>query len=201
MGKKLKAGGDTMGILIGVVVVGFIGIAVIVIGLAAYGVLTYNSFVTLRERVLNGRAQIAAQIESRWDAITNLISATKQYESHEAGVLENITAQRSSLGRDSSVADLEENDAQLNNVVGRLIAISEAYPELKASEVYKSTMESVNKFEDNVRHARMIYNDVVTQFNRKVKSFPSSLLAKIFKFTTEPYFEQTEQKAEMPTWD
>src|SRR5699024_2944595 len=188
-----------MVIIIVLLVIGFIFLAVI--GVAVYGILTYNSFVTLRERVFNGKAQIAAQIESRWDAITNLISATKQYEAHEAGVLENITAQRSSLGRDSSMDEIEENDAQLNNVVGRLIAISEAYPELKASEVYKSTMESVNKFEDNVRHSRMIYNDVVTQFNRKLRQFPTNIIAGIFKFEAQPYFEQTEQKGEMPTWD
>ena len=188
-----------MVIIIVLLVIGFIFLAVI--GVAAYGIITYNSFVTLRERVFNGKAQIAAQIESRWDAVTNLISATKQYESHEASVLENITAQRSSLGRDSSMDEIEQNDEQLNNVVGRLIAISEAYPELKASEVYKSTMESVNKFEDNVRHSRMIYNDVVTQFNRKLRQFPTNIIAGIFKFEAQPYFEQTEQKGEMPTWD
>lgn len=190
-----------MGTIIVILIIGFIFFAVVVIGIAAYGILAYNSFVTLRERVFNGKAQIAAQIESRWDAITNLISATKKYEEHEAGVLENITAQRSSLGRDSSMEEIEQNDEQLNNVVGRLIAISEAYPELKASEVYKSTMESVNKFEDNVRHSRMIYNDVVTQFNRKLRQFPTNIIGKFFKFEAQPYFEQTEQKEEMPTWD
>lgn len=173
----------------------------VVIGIGGYGIFTYNTFVTLRERVFNGKAQIAAQIESRWDALTNLISATKQYEAHEAGVLENITEKRASLGRDSSMKDIEENDAQLNNVVGRLIAISESYPELKASEVYKTTMESVNKHEDNVRHSRMIYNDVVTQFNRRLRQFPTNIIGSMFKFEEQPYFEQTEEKTEMPTWD
>jgi len=188
-----------MWIIIILLIIGFFFL--VFLGIAGYGIFVYNSFVTLRERVYNGKAQIAAQIESRWDAVTNLISATKQYEAHEAGVLENITAQRSSIGRDSSMMDIEENDAQLNNIVGRLIAISEAYPELKASEVYKSTMESVNKFEDNVRHSRMIYNDVVTQFNRKLRQFPTNFIGSIFKFEAQPYFEQTEQKEEMPTWD
>lgn len=95
----------------------------------------YNSFVTLRERVSNTKAQIATQIESRWDAVSNLISATKQYSKHESELLEHITAKRTSLGRDSSMKEIEENDAQLNNVVGRLIAISENYPDLKVNEV------------------------------------------------------------------
>src|SRR5690625_590712 len=160
----------------------------------------YNSFITLRERVANAKAQIAAQIESRWDAVSNLISATKQYAKHESEVLENITEKRASLGRDSSMEDIEENDAQLNNVVGRLIAISENYPDLKASEVYQTAMASVNKFEDHVRHSRMIYNDVVTRFNRQLKQFPTNIIGTMFNFEEKSYFEQTETKTEMPSW-
>jgi len=157
----------------------FIALAIIVIIILIIIVIVtvsiYNSFVTLRERVANAKAQIAAQIESRWDAVSNLISATKQYAKHESELLESITEKRSSLGRNSSMQEIEENDAQLNNVVGRLIAISESYPDLKASEVYQTTMESVNKFENNVRHSRMIYNDVVTRFNRRLKQFPTNI--------------------------
>lgn len=185
-------------IIITLLIIGFL--FVLILGVAGLGIYFYNSFVTLRERVFNGKAQIAAQIESRWDAVSNLISATKQYEKHEADVLENITEKRASLGRDSSMEDIENNDAELNNVVGRLIAISESYPELKASEVYQTTMESVNKYEDNVRHSRMIYNDVVTQFNRRLKQFPTNIIGSMFRFEEQPYFEQTESKSEMPTW-
>src|SRR5690625_3546776 len=164
----------------------FIALAIIVIIILIIIVIVtvsiYNSFVTLRERVANAKAQIAAQIESRWDAVSNLISATKQYAKHETDVLESITEKRASLGRDSSVEEIEENDTQLNNVVGRLIAISESYPELKASEVYQTTMESVNKFEDNVRHSRMIYNDVVTKFNRRLRQFPTNIIGGLFRF-------------------
>jgi|SRR5699024_1663853 len=181
----------------------FVGIAfVVVLILIIFWVISvYNNFITLRERVTNGRAQIAAQIESRWDAISNLISATKQYSKHESEVLENITEKRSNLGKDSSVSELEENDAQLNNVVGRLIAISESYPDLKASEVYKTSMENVDKYENNVRNARMVYNDVVTRFNRLLKQFPTNIIGGIFNFSEEAYFEQSEGKAEMPSWD
>lgn len=174
---------------------------VIVLGLGIYGVTVYNKFVTLRERVFNAKAQIAAQIESRWDAVSNLISATKQYAKHETDVLESITEKRASLGRDSSINEIEENDAQLGNVVGRLIAISESYPELKASEVYQTAMENVNEFENKVRHSRMIYNDVVTKFNRMLRQFPTNFIGGLFRFEVQPYFEQTETKTEMPSWD
>lgn len=188
-----------------ILILGVLGIGlflvVVLIALAGWGIAMYNRFVTLAERVANGQAQIAAQIESRWDAVQNLISATKQYSKHESEVLESITEKRVGLDQNSSMKDIEENDTQLNNVVGRLIAISESYPDLKASEVYKTTMESVNEYENNVRHSRMIYNDVVTRFNRQVKQFPTNFIAKIFKFTEKEYFERTEAKAEMPSWE
>lgn len=178
---------------------GFIFLVVVVVGI--YVLVTYNQFVSLNERVDNGKAQIATQIESRWDAVSSLISATKRYSAHESEVLASITEKRASLGKDSSVRELEESDGQLQQVVGRLIAISEGYPELKASDVYQNTMNSIQKFEDHVRHARMIYNDVVTRFNRQVKMFPSNFVAKIFRFKEREYFEATESKEAMPSWE
>jgi|SRR5690625_3449858 len=175
-------------------------ILVIIVLFVIWTIRIYNRFITLSERVSNAKAQIATQIESRWDAVKNLISATKEYAKHESELLENITEKRTSLGQESSMDEIEENDEQLNNVVGRLIAISENYPDLKASEVYQQTMESVNKFEDHVRHARMIYNDIVTRFNRQLKQFPTNIIGKVFNFTEKEYFERTESKAEMPSW-
>jgi len=96
---------------------------------------------------------------------------------------------------------MEKGEAQLNSVLGRLIAISENYPDLKASEVYQSTMQSINKYEEHVRSSRMIYNDVVTKFNRQIKLFPSSIIAKIFNFTKREYFQGTDTKQEMPKWN
>lgn len=175
---------------------------IILIVLLAFGVVSiYNSLVTLRERVDNAKAQIATQIESRWDAIKSLISATKQYSAHEAEVLENVAESRASIGRGSSVKEMENDQNKLESVVGRLIAVSEAYPDLKASSVYKDTMTSINKFEDNVRNSRMIYNDVVTRYNRKLKVFPSSIIAGMFNFASREYFEGTETKQDMPSWD
>lgn len=162
---------------------------------------TYNNFITLGERVTNGKAQIATQIESRWDAVESLINATKKYSQHETKTLEEVTAQRINVGQNSSIDEIEKGEAQLNSVLGRLIAISENYPDLKASEVYKSTMQSINKFEEHVRSARMIYNDVVTKFNRQTKVFPSNIIAKLFNFTEREYFQGSDSKQEMPKWD
>lgn len=176
-------------------------IAVILIIILVWIIVTYNNFITLGERVTNGKAQIATQIESRWDAIESLISATKNYSQHEAKTLEDVTAKRINVGQNSSIEEIEQGEAQLNSVLGRLIAISENYPDLKASEVYKNTMQSINRFEEHVRNARMIYNDVVTKFNRQIKMFPSNIIAKLFNFTERAYFQGTDAKQEMPSWD
>lgn len=174
---------------------------VFIILMMTWVIKTYNNFITLGERVENGKAQIATQIESRWDAVKSLIGATKKYSQHEAETLENVIEKRISVGENSSIDDIQKDDIQLNHVIGRLIAISESYPDLKASEVYQRTMESINTYENNVRGARMIYNDVVTKFNRQVKSIPSNMIAKIFNFTEKEYFHGTETKQDMPSWD
>lgn len=176
-------------------------LVLIIIFLVSYVIKTYNNFITLGERVTNGKAQIATQIESRFDAVKSLIDATKQYAKHETETLENIVSRRVGVSKDSSVDQIEKENDQLDQVVGRLIAISEAYPELKASDVYRNTMDSITKFEDNVRHARMIYNDVVTKFNRMIKMFPSNIIASLFKFEAREYFEETASKQDMPSWE
>lgn len=162
---------------------------------------TYNTFIMLDERVENGKAQISTQIESRWDAIKSLISATKKYSQHEGETLEKIVEKRISVGGNSSIHEIENNSDQLDKAIGRLLAITENYPELKASEVYQSTMESINKYENKVRDSRMIYNDTVTKYNRLVKSIPTNIIARMFNFKTKEYFQGTDVKQELPSWD
>src|SRR5699024_1018406 len=108
---------------------------ILIIAIIFWVIRTYNNFITLGERVTNGKAQIATQIESRWDAVESLINATKNYSQHEAKTLEDVTAKRINVGQNSSIDEMEKGEAQLNSVLGRLIAISENYPDLKASEV------------------------------------------------------------------
>jgi len=184
-----------IGLFIGIIVL------VIIVCMAIYVMKTYNSFIALGERVRNGKAQIAAQIESRLDAVKNLIGATKQYEKYESETLEKIVRQRAPIAEDSSMEEMEQENDALNNIVGRLIAISESYPELKANEIYGKTMDSIDHYENNVRQARMIYNDVVTKFNRMVRMFPSNMIASAFHFTQKEYFKGTDDKQDVPRWN
>lgn len=84
--------------------------------------------------------------------------------------------------------------------MGQLFAVAENYPDLKASHVYQDTLKSVDRYEDQLRQSRMIYNDTVTRYNRIIQSVPSNIIASLFNFTQENYFEHTETKTDMPKW-
>ncbi|QTG76133.1 LemA family protein [Trueperella pecoris] len=175
-------------------------VAVLIVVFMAWLILTYNRFVTLRENVRNAMGQIATQIESRWDALTSVIAAAKQYAEHEAGTLLAVTKDRSPLRPSSTPADVAADDVSFGTVLGRFNALAEAYPQLRASETYQSAMNEVTRFEDNVRHSRMFYNDAVTMLNRYRGQFPSMIVGALFGFAPETYFENTGSKSEMPSW-
>ncbi|MCI5774969.1 MAG: LemA family protein [Aerococcus sp.] len=175
-------------------------IIAIIIGLIIWGVRTYNKLIGLQERVANSMAQIAAQVESRWDALTNLIQATKQYQTHEYQTLMEIVRGRSGITKDASATDVEQDSATFERAMRQLNIVAEQYPDLKASNVYHDTMQSVNQYENNVRQARMVYNDTVTRYNRMIKVFPNSLIAGMTGFSEKEYFENTASKQEMPQW-
>lgn len=160
----------------------------------------YNTLVSYRELVRNAMAQIGAQTESRWDALTTLIDASKEYANYEADTLKNIVKERKQITQVSSVDDVEADTSNYMSVFSRLLAVAENYPNLKASEIYASTMASLNMYESNVRLSRMSYNDTVTKLNREIQTFPINLIAGILGFRQEKYFEATSEKKDMPMW-
>lgn len=175
-------------------------ILVIIIALVGFFIKTYNKLVNAKELILNSRGQIATQIESRWDALSNLISATQKYESHESETLNKIVNARSSMTSNPNISELEKSEQEFQGSLSRLIAVAEAYPELKASDVYKKTMDSVDKYEKNVRLSRMSYNDTVTKYNRLVITVPTNIIAGFTNHHKEDYFESDKGKKEMPQW-
>ena len=178
----------------------FIIIGILIVLILIFAVSTYNKLVSQREFVRNAMGNIAAQIESRWDALSNLIEATKKYSDHESKLLTEITSMRAGVSSTSSAADVENDDELFTKAVGRINAVAENYPDLKASDVYMKTMDSVNIYEDKVRMSRMMFNDSVTKYNRQILQFPSNIFAGLFGFTQEEYFKNTESKKEMPKW-
>ncbi|HJG84225.1 MAG TPA: LemA family protein [Weissella thailandensis] len=179
------------GIIIGILVVIIIGWLIAI----------YNQLVRLRENVRNAMGQIAAQVESRWDALTNLMQATEKYQTYESKTFEKIVNARQNVSERSDVADVNADEQQFNLVLGVVNALAEQYPDLKASHVYQQTMTAVDEFENKVRLSRMVYNDSVTKLNRSIQVFPNFMIAGSMGFSQEKYFENTQGKQEMPQWE
>lgn len=171
-----------------------------VIGGGVYGVQTYNELVRTKEMIANARAQIATQTESRWDILKNMIQAAEHYSIYEAKTLQNVVSGRQRVNQFSSTGELERAEETYQSSLAKLVALAEAYPDLKAGELYKETMDNATKFENNVRFSRMTFNDAVTKYNRIIKTVPSNLVAKIVRFEAEEYLQVSEAKREFPSW-
>lgn len=173
-------------------------LAVLVFG---YFISTQRSLVNLDEMCKNALSQIEVQLNSRWDALLALAKSAAQYAKHESETLIEVIRQR--RGEDvNSAADVAEQQSALQSVLGRLIAIGEAYPDLKAASLYKDVMDGVQKYEENVRMSRMVYNDTATKMNRMVRQWPSSIVASILHFVQKDYLKvDDEQKKSYPDLD
>ncbi len=175
-------------------------VIVIIVVIILWGISVYNKLISSREFVRNSMGNIAAQVESRWDAVNSLIGAAKKYSSHEAETLTGITAMRAKVDRTSEPKAVEKDDNLFEQAISQINVVAENYPDLKADRVYIQAMEGVDRYENNVRQARMVYNDTVTKFNRQVQQFPSSIVAGMFGFSQEAYFQSSSDKSDMPQW-
>lgn len=173
-------------------------IVVLAICVGVWFVNTQRQLVKLDENCKNALSQIEVQLNSRWDALLALAKTASQYAKHESETLINVIKQRRGENVDSAEA-VNAQQGELSQVVGRLIAIGEAYPDLKANDMFGRTMDSVNSYEENVRMSRMVYNDTATKMNRAVRQWPSSFVASMLGFKTQEYLKtDEEQKASMP---
>jgi LemA protein len=160
----------------------------------------YNSLVQHRNRYKNAFAQIDVQLKRRYDLIPNLVETAKGFMKHERETLEAVIAARnaahsarqnamSSGGDAASISALVQAESGLGGAMGRLMAISESYPELKSSQNMLQLQEELTSTESKVAFARQAYNDAVMNYNNKLESFPSNLIAGQFKFVPATMFE------------
>ena len=172
-----------------------IAVIILAVIIACYFVATQRSLVKTKENIANAFSQIKVSQQSRFDALTELAKATKSYSEYEYTTLMEVISKRK---LSSDVKNIADNEEVLRNLAGRINALAENYPDLKASETYKETMQSINKYENTVRTARMVFNDTVTIYNRKVKQFPSSIVASALGYDAEGYLEMDDSKSDMP---
>lgn len=176
-------------------------IAVIAVLLILWGIGVQNKLVQADELCNNSLKQINVQQMSRYDAIMANVKLAREYASYEGETLEKVVAQRKiTSSANPTVAEVNANESALKEMSAKLIAIAERYPELKANENFKKTMESVEKYEENVRLSRMTFNDTVTKFNNQVRMFPGSIVAGILGFAKREYLAEDESKKEFPNF-
>ena len=156
-----------------------------------------NSLVKSDEVCNNALKQISVQQTSRFDALTAIIKLTREYSAYEADTLQKIVDARKQ-STNPSVADINANDDLLRQIGGRLIAVAEAYPDLKASQNYQEAINGIKEYEENVRLSRMTFNDTVTKFNQKVRMFPTSVVAGLLGFAKRDYLEEDNSKKDYP---
>lgn len=159
---------------------------------------TQRKLVAMDENVNNAMSQIGVQLSSRWDALTALLDLTKGYAEHEYKTISDTIKMRTSISSKSSAKDVNAQENILTEAMGKIMAVAESYPELKANENYIKTMDSVNEYEEMVRKSRLVYNDSVTKLNRTIRMFPTSIVAGILNIVSRDYLESNDKKADMP---
>jgi LemA protein len=162
-------------------------IAVVVV-LLLVGIYLFNRIIRLRNEVNTGWSNIDVQLKRRNDLIPNLVETVKAYAAHERGVFEEVTAARAAMANASSPAAAGEADSLLGQALGRLFAVAEAYPDLKASTNFLQLQAELTDTEDKISAARRYYNATVLAYNNAIQTFPSLLFAGAFGFDAREFF-------------
>ena len=158
----------------------------------------YNNLVDLRNKVKNSYAQIDVQLKRRNDLIPNLVETVKGYAGHEKGVLEEVTKARASVMNASTPQEASEANNHLTSALKSLFAVAENYPELKANSNFQQLQSELSDTEDKISYSRQFYNDMVLKYNNACQQFPSSIIAKMFGFNEEVFFEAPASERAVP---
>lgn len=158
----------------------------------------YNSLVNLDEDVNNAESNIDTQLQRRADLIPNLVNTVQEYADHEEEVFTDIAEARSNITNADNMEEVSEADTEMRSALSRLIAVAEAYPELRANEQFTGLRDELAGAENRIAVSRQDYNTTVQEYNRNTRTFPGNLFAGIFGFDEKPYFEADESADEVP---
>ena len=169
-------------------------IVVAIVALVFFLISIYNALILLRNQVKNAWSQIDVQLKRRHDLIPNLIETVKGYMTHERATLENITKARSQAVQAEGVGAKAKAEGELTSALGKFNLVVENYPDLKANQNFLSLQEELTSTENRISFARQAYNDQVLFFNNKIQMFPSNIVAGMFSFKEEEFFQIEDQK-------
>ena len=173
-------------------------IVIIIIAIIGTIIHMYNNLIGLRNKVKNSYSQIDVQLKRRNDLIPNLVETVKGYASHEKGVLEEVTKARTGVMNASTIEETSTADNQLTGALKTLFAVAENYPDLKANSNFQQLQQELSETEDKISYARQFYNDIVLKYNNACQQFPSNILAKLFGFSEEEFFQAPEGEKAVP---
>lgn len=171
-------------------------VLIIVVLIVLWGVSVYNTLVKLRNRVKDQWAQIDVQLKRRFDLIPNLVETVKGYTKHESETLEAVIKARNSYVTASVPEEQMKADGELTQAVSKLFALTESYPDLKANTNFQALQSELTETESKIASARQFYNDTVMVYNNKVSMVPSNIIAGLFKFKPEVFFQANEKERE-----
>ncbi len=166
-----------------------LGIVVLVLAFLWF---TYNALVTARLRIKEALSHIDVQLKRRADLIPNLVETVKGYTKHEKELLENVTKARTSLMNASSTQEKAQANNMLSDTLKSLFAVSENYPDLKANQNFLSLQGELSDTENKIAASRQFMNSTVLDYNTRIQTFPSNIIASMFKFTPEEFFAATD---------
>ncbi len=173
-----------------------VGVLVVLVVLVLWAVGIYNGLIRLRNLVQEAWRQIDVELQRRHDLIPNLVETVKGYAAHEKGTFEEVTRARNmAVAPGSSVAEQAQQENMLTQALGRLFAVAEAYPDLKASVNFQQLQQELTNTEDRIAAGRRFYNANVRELNTKIEVFPGNLIASLFAFKRADYFETDEPAA------
>jgi LemA protein len=177
---------------------GVLVIVAIVVILLLVVVAMYNRLVRLRNRAENAWAQVDVQLRRRYDLIPNLVEAVKGYAAHERETFEAVTNARAAAQQAQGVAQQAQAENVLTAALGRLFAVAEAYPQLRATENFQQLQAQLAEVEQNIAVARQVYNDTVLTYDNALETVPTNVVAGIFNFRERAYFETEGVTREAP---
>ena len=169
---------------------------VIIVGVALYLIAIYNKFVSLQAGIDAAWSDIDVQLKRRYNLIPALVKVVKGYKDYEAGTLEKIIQARQQSMEARTPAEKSTAESVLGASLGKLFALAEAYPDLKADTQFLNLQSELSSVEDTIQNSRRYYNAIVRDYNAKLKSFPDVLVANKYHFTPRDYFELDESEAE-----
>lgn len=174
--------------------IGLIVIIVVIVLLGVFVMSRYNTLVKSRNRVRDQFSQIDIQLKRRADLIPNLVETVKGYAKHEKGTLEEVIKARNTYLSSSSENDKIQASDKMEKAISKLFALAESYPDLKANTNFLELQKQLNETEDKISYARQFYNDAVLMYNNSVETFPTNIIASMFGFKINAFFEAKEEE-------